>query len=119
MCLKPSLPPDAQVARGEGGTWSVRFRVAEDFPYLEGHFPGNPIVPAVAQIGWVIAGVEALLGAVPGPYSLSRVKFPRPLLPGDVVALSMVREASKFTFRITANKVLCCSGTLVLEADVL
>ena len=38
-------------------------RVAADHPSLQGHFPGNPIVPGVVLLDTVIANVELATGS--------------------------------------------------------
>ena len=48
--------------RGEG--WlERRLEVPRDLAYLDGHYEGNPIVPAVAQLRWVMEAAFDLLGA--------------------------------------------------------
>jgi 3-hydroxyacyl-[acyl-carrier-protein] dehydratase len=69
--------------------------------YIAGHFPGNPIVPgvllleAMAQLAGVVIWSGFSSGAytaraATGPFmlaSIQRVRFRRPVLPGDVVRL--------------------------------
>ena len=51
-----------------------------DAPCLDGHFPGNPVVPAVAILAELIAWTETELGhAVSGVVS---ARFRSPLVPG-------------------------------------
>jgi len=66
-------------------------------PYFQGHFPGHPIMPgvllveAMAQVGGML-----LMGSVEHPedtvvyfMSLDRVKFRRPVTPGDQVRFEL------------------------------
>jgi 3-hydroxymyristoyl/3-hydroxydecanoyl-(acyl carrier protein) dehydratase len=58
--------------------WNVPF----DLPYLEGHFPSQPIVPAVAIVD---ASIELLKRTVSPAVSLKGIKtskFLNPLVPG-------------------------------------
>jgi acyl-coenzyme A synthetase/AMP-(fatty) acid ligase len=66
-----------------------RLHVPPDLPCLEGHFPGHPIVPGVAQIGWVLDAARELLGGEPRLRGLEALKFPTPLRPGDRVLLEL------------------------------
>lgn len=51
-----------------------------DAPCLSGHFPGNPVVPAVAILAELIEWAEAQLGCrIAGVRS---ARFRRPLVPG-------------------------------------
>ena len=69
--------------------------VTADEPFFQGHFPGNPIMPgvliveAMAQVGGVLARIslddaseEENTGAV-FFMSMDRVKFRKPVVPGD------------------------------------
>lgn len=96
---------------------TIDFAVPEGFLYFDGHFPGNPIVPAVAQIGWATTAIEALLGREIGEYRLSRFKFIRPIRPLDELRASLVENAGKYAYRLFANGELCCSGSIILIAD--
>ncbi len=56
---------------------SIRF--AADDPCLEGHFPGNPIVPAAAILSELVASVEAELSCT--VVEVTRAQFRQPLGP--------------------------------------
>lgn len=73
------------VSTGESklrATWLV----PNDLPYLEGHFPSQPIVPAVAMID---ASVELLRRSfgVGGFRGIKTSKFMNPLVPGLTVEI--------------------------------
>lgn len=89
---------EPQKARGS-------YAVRGDEWFLEGHFPGNKVVPGVilceimAQVSAVILA-ERILGATPYFTGLERVRFRRKVLPGDtlVVESSLVKEKPPFYF---------------------
>lgn len=58
------------------------FSIAPDDPCLDGHFPGQPLVPAVVILEAVIAlaGARAAQAGV----QITRCKFAQPLWPGQV-----------------------------------
>ncbi len=56
---------------------SIRF--AADDPCLDGHFPGNPIVPAAAILSELVALVEAELSCT--VVEVTRAQFRQPLAP--------------------------------------
>jgi len=52
-------------------------------PALPGHFPGNPVVPAVVLLTEVAAAIEAAMGPQARLTRLPSVKFSAPLAPGE------------------------------------
>lgn len=89
--------------------------VAPAHPAFAGHFPGDPIVPGVLLLDWVLGGIEARepclfkRGALL-PGELSVVKFLLPVRPGDVLLANYACGATKITCRIE------CRGQLVATA---
>jgi 3-hydroxyacyl-[acyl-carrier-protein] dehydratase len=83
-------------------------------PCLEGHFPGNPVVPAVAILAELIGWCEAQLGRhVTG---VTNARFQKPLLPdvtwqvtleeratGEVTMIARDGEAIAMRVRLTAE----------------
>lgn len=72
-----------------GVRWRGEYLFAHDFPGFAGHFPGNPLLPAVVQLAVVRHGVARLLGRSPAPSFLERVKFKGMIRPGDEAVLSL------------------------------
>jgi 3-hydroxyacyl-[acyl-carrier-protein] dehydratase len=84
--------------------------VTANEPFFEGHFPGNPIMPgvlvieAMAQVGGVLARLSVSGALEKGEdtvlyfAAIDRVKFRRPIIPGDqiVFELTPIRKGSKF-----------------------
>lgn len=94
-------------------------------PFFQGHFPGRPIMPgvliveAMAQVGGVMAydarpdEADAIIYFL----SLDKVKFRRPVVPGDqlVMELTSVHNSSrawKMAGRATVDGNLCCQAEL-------
>lgn len=117
MKLRLPYPEDA-IWKQADDTVTIDFVIPETFPYLEGHFPNNPLVPAVTQVGWAILAVEILCGHELEKYQLSRFKFIRPIRPLDTVSISLVSKNDKYTFRATADGELCSVGKLILNENV-
>ena len=68
--------------------------VPEDHPSLSGHFPGHPLVPGVVILQHVQAALEAdPLGCRLA--GLTRVKFLRPLRPGQPFVVSLERRSAE------------------------
>ncbi len=75
-------------------------------PFFQGHFPGRPIMPgvliieALAQVGGVLAFKSAPPAGKPVVYltGVDKVKFRRPVVPGDQLRLEveLVRQRAPF-----------------------
>ena len=126
--LVPARPPLLMLDRLEvaaDGASAVGVKVlsiGEDF--FAGHFPGNPILPGVLQIAAMYQLSEALLRSrddrlVLFLASLKRVKFRRPVIPGDLLRVETALTASgdgTWTFEAKAlvRGDVASSGTLTL-----
>jgi len=104
--------------------------VTANEPFFQGHFPGNPIMPgvliveAMAQAGGVLArlsypGVlEKEGGGKVFFMAIDRVKFRKPVIPGDQLILQL--EALRTGSRVwkMAGKAYV-KGNLVAEAELM
>lgn len=95
-------------------TASVTVRIPHDLKYLEGHFPGRPIVPGLAQLVLILDATHRAFGDLGAPKGMRRLKFTGPMDPGDELAVELERAVGgsdvKFVVRRGADKVT--SGTL-------
>jgi len=100
--------------RRDGDDASVEVVVPQDARYFEGHFPGAPILPGVAQIIALSEEPARIawpdLGAAVG---LRRVKFQKAIRPGDRLELKLTRKTEKVTFQVLKESEVCSKGILV------
>src|SRR5688500_1835445 len=102
-------------ARPFDGGVACTVKVPPGLRYLEGHFPGHPIVPGVAQLlPLLLCTAKGLWPDLPAPTGIKRLKFLEALRPGDVLELSLAREPGKLRFEIRRGDVLATLGTLTL-----
>lgn len=94
----------------EDGKAHGKYLVRGDEWFLNGHFPGNPVVPGVilceilAQSACVlIAGGEAQ-GTTPYFTGINNVKFKTPVKPGDIIETECVITKSKSPFYFAQGK---------------
>lgn len=99
--------------------------ITGDEYFVQGHFPGNPVVPGVilcemlAQNCCVLMGQELEGHGEVTPYytSLDKVRFKHPVRPGDTVELTcrITRHHGPFYF---ASGEACVEGTLCATAEM-
>lgn len=116
MLLIDEAYADGETARG-------RYRVRGDEWFLQGHFPGNPVVPGVilcemvAQSACVLLAGRELERATPYFTGLDNVRFRKSVFPGDVFETEcrITKAKGRFYFAEGKGRVggaLCVSGTL-------
>jgi hypothetical protein len=94
-------------------------KVPEDLEYLSGHFPGFPVVPGVAQIGWVLDAAREVLAGPATLRAVEALKFKRLLRPADVVHLRVELSTDRSTvdFRLWDDGGVVSSGRLRLAPE--
>ena len=103
--------------------------ITKDEPFLEGHFPGNPIMPgvliieALAQTGLICLFELKLIdpGAEFFFTGIEQVKFRRPVVPGDLLELRVKllknkRTLWKFEGRAFAGGQIAAEGLFTAYA---
>ena len=69
---------------------SADFQFAATFVGFQGHFPGNPILPAIFQLAAVRFLLERLLGQTIRPKLYNKIKFKGMIRPEDAVTITAV-----------------------------
>lgn len=107
---------DAKTARGSR-------RIQGDEFFLQGHFPGNPVVPGVILCEMMAQTCSVLLktvmeenpGCVPYFTGLNKVKFKRPVRPGETAQIDcrLLQSKNNFFFgegEVSVEGRLCAKG---------
>ncbi len=100
------LPPPSGATESE---W--RLRVPAQHAFLEGHFPGNPVLPAAAQLLLVHELACERAGERLALLGLSGVRLRRRIAPGEELALAL-EDSGRFELRAAGE--LATSGALEL-----
>ncbi|WP_038038795.1 3-hydroxyacyl-ACP dehydratase FabZ [Thermorudis peleae] len=94
-------------------------------PFFQGHFPGNPIMPgvliieALAQVGAVaVLGMPEYRGKLAFFAGIDRVRFKRPVRPGDTLRLEVELEKMRRSIGIGQGRATV-DGELVAEGSLM
>lgn len=90
-------------------------QLAEDSPRFSGHFAGDPLYPALAQLTDIILPAIRKTFGGRSLAELTRVKWTRSLRPGENVSLRLSPKERGVRFELRVNEELACSGTARLE----
>ena len=75
--------------------------IAPDHPCLAGHFPGQPLVPAVVLLDFAARALGEALGRRVRITAVPQAKFLNPLRPGELFSVELTldpaRAAAKFS----------------------
>ena len=109
LVLEESNRQDGIVARAETGSGS---------PWFAGHFPGEPILPGIAQLHMVFEAIQKAGGIKLKLKGLKRVRFKKVIQPEDeikIVTGPLENNPFAFSFRIVVGDELASSGILITE----
>lgn len=101
----------------KGGTdKSIRaeIQVPAESPWFDGHFPGEPILPGVAQLAMVADLLGEALGDPVTLTQISRVRFKQAIRPAETVTVRITpkEEPLSFGFHIESGTEPVCSGKI-------
>ena len=100
----------------DGDRIEQRLRVPMDLPCLEGHFPGFPVLPGLAQLGWACEAGALLTGEPLVPARIEALKFRELLRPGVEFSATAALARDLVTFEVRCDDRVVASGRLRLEA---
>jgi acyl-coenzyme A synthetase/AMP-(fatty) acid ligase len=91
-----------------------RLRIPPDLAHLRGHFPGFPLVPGVAQLGFALDAASSLFGAELAVGEIEIAKFRHVLRPGDRCDLTVEldRDSGRLRFELRDEDRVFSEGRL-------
>jgi 3-hydroxymyristoyl/3-hydroxydecanoyl-(acyl carrier protein) dehydratase len=114
--VRPTEPETRGVRLLDDGGIELLLHIGEDLAQLEGHFPGLPIVPGVAQIDWAVDLAALHLGLAIEAAQWFQIKFRRVMLPGNEVTLTLGLNSTRtrLVFEYRAGAEILSSGSVRL-----
>jgi 3-hydroxyacyl-[acyl-carrier-protein] dehydratase len=106
------------INRSKENEISADIHVPPDSPWFDGHFPGEPVLPGVAQIGMVFDAISNARNQDLRISGVRRVRFKRMIRPDDqlkIIAAPLNKEIGAYSFRIMIQEEAVCSGVLTVE----
>lgn len=100
------------------GEWYTEVQVPAESSWFSGHFPGDPILPGIAQLGMVHEAACKALGGGFRVAGFSRIKFKKIIRPGDCLKMTVLPKKDLpglYAFRIVTGDDIACSGAMALE----
>lgn len=93
--------------------------VGGDLVYFQGHFPGNPIFPGIAQLHWAAIAAMRLFEFVEVPYEIKRLKFRNIIRPSSVLELVLEsKNAREVEFRFVSFAQVHSTGCLCFREEL-
>lgn len=89
--------------------------IHKEHPSLPGHFPGNPMAPGVVLLNLIFSEI-AMQKPTRVVTGIKKLKFIRPLLPGDCFNVQFSAEKNNtLRFHCTHNEQIFVEGNLYLK----
>lgn len=117
----PFLMVDKILERISGVSATCQKNVSHNEPFFQGHFPGYPVMPgvmlieAMAQTAGIASGRTHGMSDVGIMAGISKVKFKKPVYPGDVLIMVGTIDSIKMNV-IKAKAIATVNGELVASA---
>ncbi|TFH40544.1 MAG: hypothetical protein E4G96_07295 [Chrysiogenales bacterium] len=100
------------------GGISADIAIGPESLWFDGHFPGFPVLPGIAQLAMVFDALRACAQRERADIALSeisRVRFRHLIRPGDAIRVTAATDGgdpSRHRFRVMAGGQLACSGIM-------
>lgn len=92
--------------------------VLPESPWFSGHFPGDPILPGIAQLEMALDGIKRLSKKNLKISGVRKIRFKQFIRPNDKIKVKIaLREGDilSYSFRIMVEEEMACNGILTVE----
>lgn len=96
------IPEPVDIVRHSRHKIDITLMVTEDLPFFAGHFPGQPVLPGVIMLDWVICLAQQHLGINIAFDNLQAIKFKQVVRPPQAIQLHLEYrpDTGKLLYRI-------------------
>jgi len=111
-----------KLIRSDKNEIEADIHIPSDSPWFRGHFPGEPILPGVAQIGMVKDAIRQARDQDLKVTGVRRVRFKQIIRPDDklkLIATPLKENVGAYTFRILIENEAVCSGVMMFDVHLL
>lgn len=108
--------PEVVSVQKQGHVLNLKIQVKPDLFQFRGHFPGQPILPGVAQVDWVVRMFEKHFDYGSGYTKLGQLKFAKLIEAGAMLnlKLTLISDKRRVLFEFSDGPELYSSGYLEL-----
>lgn len=85
------------------------FLLPADFPAFDGHFPGQPVLPAIVQVQMAVCVIGKKTGKDVKLKEIKKAKFANPAAPGDNIFLTLNAKNDFYDIVIKNQEDKLCS----------
>ena len=100
------------------GEISADIKIKPDSPWFSGHFPGDPILPGIAQLAMVFDAIKHRIHDDLKISVVRRVRFKQVVKPKDELTLTVQpisEHPFSYSFKIMLKYEVVCTGTMLLK----
>lgn len=98
-----------------GAVAEAQVSVPAESPWFDGHFPGMPLLPGIAQLAMVESVIKGAFTPTLSAARFSRVRFKLKIGPATPVTVKVTRKTEKtdlYSFQIATPAGIACVGNV-------
>lgn len=110
------MMPNVLHLQRDGDCLTLQLHLQPELFWFEGHFPGQPILPGVAQVNWVMLFAAQHFPDMGTFGGMDVLKFQKPLIPDEKVQLRIewMKEKQRLIFGYRVGDHAVSSGKITL-----